>query len=180
MKVRKLLALLAGTFLWVNSVDAQGTILFTWHGDSNFFQASFQVYYDEIQPGTNFSSALFLDSLSAITPTGQTYHGGDSSSDGHGSFIPWNLSVQMNDFQRSTELLMVGGNLFGSPYRTAGVIWEQSMSGSPIFRSEPGYWTAVQIPEPSIAGIAIFGVGIFASKRYLSKKSRFSAVFRGK
>jgi len=111
--------------LCANSIFAQGTFEFTWHGDSNFFQASFQVYYDEIQPGTNFSSALLLDSLSAVNPLGQSYHGGDSSSDGTGSFFPWNLSVQMNDFQRNTQLFMVGGNQFGSPYRKAGVIWEQ-------------------------------------------------------
>lgn len=153
----KLYSTVGVLLLSIVSMAAQGTVLFTWHGDSNFFQASFQVYYDEIQPGTNFSSTLFLDSLSAVNPLGQSYHGGDSSSYGNGSFFPWNLSVQMNDFQRNTELFMVGGNQFGSPYRTAGVIWEQVYGSPDDLWYERGYWTSAQIPEPSMAALIAIG-----------------------
>src|SRR5437879_554502 len=86
--------------LCANSIFAQGTFEFTWHGDSNYFQASFDVTGAEMQPGAVFNSPLFLSSMSVTNPLGQTYHGGDSSSAGSGSYIPWGLNIQMNDFSR--------------------------------------------------------------------------------
>jgi len=148
------------------SAKAQGTVLFIWHGDSNFFQASFQTYYYEIAPGTNFSSDLFLSSMAVTNPLGQTYHGGDSSSGGSGSFIPWGLNFQLNNFQRSTELVIEGGFILGSPYRTAGIIWEQVMSAPDDLWFERGYWSVQQIPEPAVGSLAVVAaVTVFVSRR---------------
>jgi hypothetical protein len=63
---------------------AQGTMLFTWHGVSNYFQASFQITEAEWQPGARWTSDLFMDSMSVSSLSGATYHGGDSSSGGTG------------------------------------------------------------------------------------------------
>jgi hypothetical protein len=135
---------------------AQGVILFTWHGNSNFFNASFEVNNDEVLPGSTFSSQLFQHSIAVTNPIGQTYLSNDGTSSEHGSFYPWNLSVQMVDFQRGTELFMSGGNQFGSPYRTAGVIWEQYSSATDYLWFETGYWSSTQIPEPSVTALLVY------------------------
>ena len=93
---------------------------------------------------------MFQHTMSVTNPLGQTYHGGDSTSAGSGSFLPWGLTFQLNDFQRSTEAVLHGGFFAGSPYRTAGDIREASFSG-PTLWYETGYWTYAQIPEPSTA-----------------------------
>ena len=154
----KLYTLFALTFLSVGSIVAQGTFQFTWHGDSNFFQANFEVTAAEMQPGAVFNSPLFFDSMAVTNPVGQWYHGGDSSSDGSGSYIPWNLSFLLNDFQRGTELVMAGGSSLNSPYRTAGIIWEQPVFGGGFLWSETGHWTVAQIPEPSTIALLCTGL----------------------
>lgn len=148
----KSFALFGLVLVCANPLFAQGTFEFTWHGDSNVFQASFSVTGAEMQPGTTFSSPLFLSSMAVTNPLGQTYHGGDSSSDGSGSYIPWVLGFQLNDFQRSTELLIHSGDYAGSTHRTSGEIREETFSGVGIFY-ERGYWSVAQIPEPSTAAL---------------------------
>jgi hypothetical protein len=161
----KLYSLLLCGLLWANSAIAQGTVLFTWNGQSNTFQANFQVYYPEIMPGSNFSSQLFLTSMVATNPLGQTYLAKDGNSDGNGSFLPWNLAYYMPDFQRDTLLVFTGGGQFpGIPFRTAGDIREIGPSGATLWY-EQGYWTAVQIPEPSSVAVLIAGGLIFLLRR---------------
>jgi hypothetical protein len=81
--------MLAAITLSLATLGARADYLFTWHGDSNVFKASFEVNGDEMQPGAVFNSPLFLSSISVTNPLGQTYHGGDSSSAGSGTYIPW-------------------------------------------------------------------------------------------
>jgi hypothetical protein len=152
----KLYSLFVLAFLYVGTSFGQGTFLFTWHGDSNVFQASFEVTGAEMQPGALFSSPLFLNSMAVTNPLGQTYYASDATSGGSGSYIPWVLGYQINDFQRSTEVLLHSGEYAGSQYRTSGDIREQNFSGVGIFY-ERGYWTFAQIPEPS--PILLFGLG---------------------
>jgi hypothetical protein len=164
-----LYSLLPIMLLWANSVVAQGTMLFTWHGDSNYFQASFEVPSSELQPGVLFGQ-MFLDTMSVTNPVGQTYHGGDNTSAGSGSFIPWGLTFQLNDFQRSTEAVLHGGFFAGSQYRTAGDIREMSFSGASLW-SEQGYWTFAQIPEPCSITLLCCGGVLFLSV-YSQKQRR--------
>lgn len=151
--------------LWANSVMAQGTIAqFTWHGDSNFFQATFEVPISDLQPSVQFSD-MFMQTLAVTNPLGQYYLGSDPSSGGSGYYIPWDLNVQLNDFQRSTELLITGGGLSGSTHRTGGLMWERPMSSSTFLYFEPGYWSWAQIPEPSSAAVLFLGGMTWLSRR---------------
>jgi len=155
----KLYSLSIVLLLSTASVVAQGTFEFTWHGDSNFFQASFDVTGAEMQPGAVFNSPLFLTSISVTNPLGQTYHGGDSSSAGSGSYIPWGLNIQMNDFLRNTEVLLFNADFAGNTHRTSGIVEEKPFSDPNFFWSERGYWSVAQIPEPtSIALLSGFGL----------------------
>jgi hypothetical protein len=100
---------------------AQGTMLFTWHGVSNYFQASFEITEAEWQPGARWTSQLFLDSMSVSSLSGATYHGGDSSSAGSGGVYldppdTWWLTFQLNDFNRQVEMLVSEGTMREKPF----------------------------------------------------------------
>ena len=160
----KLYSIVGLLLLSTAMVMAQGTFEFTWHGDSNVFQASFSVTGAEMQPGSTFGSPLFLSSMAVTNPLGQTYHGGDSSSDGSGSYIPWVIGFQLNDYQRSTELLIRSGDYAGSTHRTSGEIREETFSGVGIFY-ERGYWSVAQIPEPSVGVFLALGTIVWLASR---------------
>ena|SRR5689334_1995128 len=139
---------------------AQGTVLFTWHGSSNLFHASFEVTAAEMQPGAVWNSPLFLSSMSVTNPLGFTYHGSDGSNLGGGGVYAdgstWYLSFQLNDYSRGTEVLLGGqGN--------QGLIHEKPFSGPDIY-FEPGYWTYTPIPEPSTGALLSLGVAAWAFK----------------
>src|SRR6267378_902284 len=70
MKVLKFLLLVLS--LPIGSF-AQGTMLFTWHGNNNYFQASFQTTMDETLPGSIFNSSLWTNSIQITSLDGLTY-----------------------------------------------------------------------------------------------------------
>jgi hypothetical protein len=137
---------------------AQGTFLFTWHGNSNLFQASFEVTAAEMQPGASWESSLFANSLVVTNPLGFVYHGGDSSSVGSGGVYPdgsfW-LTYDFVDFTRGMEVHEGAGN-------GTGTIFEKPIPG-PITSFENGYWSYATIPEPSVA--ALSGLGLLMLKK---------------
>lgn len=157
--------LLAVTLLSIHAASGQGTFEFTWHGESNYFQAAFDVTAAEMQPGAVFNSPLFLSSMSVTNPLGQTYHGGDSSSAGSGTYIPWGLNIQMNDFSRNTEVLLFNADFAGNTHRTSGVIEEKPFSDPNSLWSERGYWSVAQVPEPSTAALLAVAGLLWFSRR---------------
>ena len=147
--------LLLGLFLPLASY-AQGTMLFTWHGVSNYFQASFEITAAESQPGVRWTSDVFLDSMTVSSLSGATYHGGDSSSAGTGAFYEdppgtWWMTFQLNDYNRQVEMLV-----------SDTTMRERFFSGPDIL-FEPGYWTHTTIPEPSVA--ALSGLGLLIVRK---------------
>jgi hypothetical protein len=150
MKVKPLL--LFG-LLWTTMVFGQGTtanILYTWHGNSGYFQASFQVTPDENQPGQYFEFGPFKSTFSVTSPD-DTYPaagGSFSGEDVSGFGPPLKLSVTMTDpvggkgveVFGSSGFFMIDEYLLSNP----GVIpWRES-----------GYWTSAPLPEPSILSLA--------------------------
>lgn len=69
---------------------AQGTMLFTWHGQNNYFQASFQCTLDETLPGSIFNSSLWTNSIQITSLDGLTYQAGNQQPAPHiaGRFGP--------------------------------------------------------------------------------------------
>jgi hypothetical protein len=142
-------------------VQAQGTFSFTWHGQSNYFQASFILTDAEMQPGAVFSSPDFTNSVSVKNPSGVSYNFKDDSTFTIGGVNPWSWEIGMIDFARGSEIFMNGGE----PPRggMAGTIEEKLISGSDLFY-EKGFWTVTSVPEPSLAALASIGV-LFAAKK---------------
>src|SRR6266478_555578 len=64
--------------LFTKQAYGQGTMLFTWHGNNNYFQASFQTTMDETLPGSIFNSSLFTNSIQISSLDGLTYRASDS------------------------------------------------------------------------------------------------------
>src|SRR5580765_6397435 len=78
---------------------AQGTMLFTWHGQSNFFQASFEVTENDTLPGTRFRSPLFTNTVQITSLDGLTYLASNQLPAAFvgGSFPPLNLTFILAD-----------------------------------------------------------------------------------
>jgi hypothetical protein len=151
--------LLLALFLPVASF-AQGTFLFTWHGQSNYFQASFILTVAEMQPGATFSSPEFTNSVHVDSLSGINYNATDDASLFGGGVNPWGFHITFVDFNRGIEVI-VGA---GEPPRgaMAGSIEERPMSGPELY-FETGYWTYTAIPEPSVA--ALSGLGLLMLKK---------------
>jgi len=168
----KLSCLITLGLFCANSAFAQGTVLFTWHGNSNFFQAGFMVTAAEFQPGGHFTSQTFYDSISVDSLAGVHYsYGTTGIADGDAS--PFALTIDLVDFGRSTEVHLGAGDDF------QGIIDEKPFSGSSHLYTELGYWTYAYVPEPSAISLEIAGASLWrATKRRKSHKTRriFSLV----
>jgi len=162
--MKQLKTILAATVVCAAAFVSHADYLWTWHGDSNVFQASFEVTGDELQPGAVFNSPLFLSSMAVTNPLGQIYQATDANSGGSGSYVPWVLGYQINDFQRNTEVLIHSGDYEGSTHRTSTETQEQTFSGVGVF-SERGYWSFTQIPEPSVSALLTVGGIALVTKR---------------
>ena len=153
----KLKLLLAAFLLCAASAFAQGTVLFTWHGDQNLFQASFQVLASQMAPNSNFEEAGPFYSTFTITapdayfPPGTCYGtGGDP---------------MLNGFDINGNLMLAVGS---PPFWVPAVGFAAGASQDSMHEydngnyitSEGGHWTWAPIPEPST--FALLGVGLLA------------------
>jgi hypothetical protein len=153
-----------------------GNIQFTWHGESNFFQASFELSYSTVLSNLPFATApgdLFYSSIAVTNPLGLSYHG-DNIEYVNGSTSPWNVSVNAYDWQRSTMLSIYTGDYLGNTHSRPGIIFEDNFDGSALW-GEKGYWSAVQIPEASSVSLFALGALVLLLRRRLpSPAAQFS------
>jgi hypothetical protein len=106
MKLFKLLIVLA--FPAVSF--GQGTFLFTWHGQSNLFQASFEVTQAEMQPGAPLGSSVFFDSISFTNSlSGVSYKYNSSLDPVGGGLNPWSWGMILYNTQSGTQINVSGG-----------------------------------------------------------------------
>jgi hypothetical protein len=137
---------------------AQGTFLFQWHGQSNFFQASFELTASEMQPGAVFNSPLFYSSIEVTSLDGIVYHGTPPDNFATGDYMSgFELAFHLNDFAHGMEL-SAGASGSGM----TGVMHEKPFSGGDLY-FETGYWTYSEIPEPSVA--ALSGIGVLLVRK---------------
>ena len=155
--MRRLILSILFAFALADLAQGQGTFLFTWHGNSNFFQASFELTAADMVPGGRFTSPLFLNSMAVDSLSGESYRGGTLASAGAGGFYSdapgFFLGFQLNDFNRQMEVLV-----------SDGLIHEKPFSGGDLY-FEPGCWTYSAIPEPSPFAFFLVGAMAFTSKQ---------------
>jgi hypothetical protein len=139
---------------------AQGTFLFTWHGQSNYFQASFILTDAEMQPGAPFSSAEFTNSLQVDSLSGFRYDAKNDESLFAGGANPWGWRITLVDFDHGMEIIAGGFE----PPAMGGFINEKPISGNQLY-FDTGFWTYAEIPEPPVASLAVAGAVCFAIRR---------------
>jgi hypothetical protein len=156
----KLKCLIVLGLFCANAVLAQGTMLFTWHGDSNFFQASFQITMDETLPGSVFNSSLWTNSIQITSLDGLTYRASNQSPAPHisGRFEPLGFTYILAD--QSTE-----SSLYVTVVSGQGAAINE-ISNLPNGRhGEYGFWSYEVVPEPSMVSILLCGSVVWLIKR---------------
>lgn len=145
---------------------AQGTFLFTWHGQSNFFQASFEVTQAEMQPGAQLGSSLFFNSISFTSSlSGVSYKYNSSLDPVGGGLNPWSWGMILYNTQTGTQINVSGGEPPVGAIQ--GLIIEHPFQPSQDFyHTEGGFWTYSQIPEPSTVSLSTFGLLTFIGRKY--------------
>jgi hypothetical protein len=157
--------LILAALLAVPSAIAQGNFLYTWHGNSGYFQASFQVPPEENQPGQYFEGGLFESTFSITSPnttypvSGGSFTGADAS--GYGP--PLILHVRMTDPVGQTEIAAVG-------YSGSYVIREYPIANpGSVLWLESGYWGVAQVPEPTVPALLSLGASALLWRSFSGK-----------
>jgi hypothetical protein len=139
---------------------AQGTMLFTWHGQHNYFQASFQITEDDALPGTFFRSNLFTNTIQITSLDGVTYRASDDPNPLIGGAFgpPLALTFVLAD---QNTLSRISVNVV--PGQGASIVETSPLpNGNNL---ENGFWTYELVPEPSTTALAILGAGILLTKK---------------
>jgi hypothetical protein len=155
--VRKLVLLvLFATLSGVAKTHAD--YLWTWHGDSNYFQGTFEVTDQEMLPNSHFTSPLFTNTLNFSSLDGVVYHGTNSDvflSAGFGP--PLHASLVLYDSLTQARL-----SVAVVPNQGSAIAEISNLSSGN--NGENGFWSFSRIPEPSVTALASLGV-LFAAKR---------------
>jgi hypothetical protein len=168
MKNKVLALLLFGLLFCTTSALAQGTFLFTWHGDSNYFAGSFEVTADDMQTNGGFTSQLFHDSLHFVAPDGYVYDSSQLASQPSGRFLPQLNPILDLDIRFFNPTTVRGLNVFAMP--DYGVAY---ISGTWY---ENGYWTYAGVPEPSAVTLLGLGALAWAAVRMRRRRGRASVT----
>src|SRR6266850_1053064 len=148
--------------LFTKQAYGQGTMLFTWHGQNNYFQASFQCTLDETLPGAEFNSTLFTNSIQITSLDGLTYRASDDPAPFVGGQFgpPLSLTFILADQNTLSRISVT-------------VVPDQGMSiheTSPLpngNHGETGFWSYEIIPEPSTASLSTFGLLMFLGRKII-------------
>lgn len=138
----------------------QGTMLFTWHGQSNLFQASFEVTEAEMQPGARLGSPVFFNSISFTSSLSGVSYTYDSSRDPVGGGVnPWSWGTVLYNAESGTQINASGGE---PPIGAMqGLIVEHPFqAGQNFYYTEGGYWSYAQVPEPSVGALSALALVI--------------------
>ncbi len=152
-----LVALILG--LATFKAGAQGTMLFTWHGNSNFFQASFEITEAESLSEQLFNSTLWTNSIQITSLDGLRYRASDVPNPYIGGIFgpPLNLIMILADQTTFSSI-----NVSVVPGQGASI---SESSPLPNGRhGESGFWTYELIPEPSTTALISLGAIVWIGK----------------
>jgi hypothetical protein len=126
---------------------AHADYLYTWHGYSNLFQASFTISDPNNLPGVYWYS---LPGLSVTSPDGLfSYHGGRDDTEGL-----WPAMLIIDLFDEGQQRYV-----YGDVNRFFERVWENDQFGSVLY-NEPGSWSVSYIPEPGSLMLLCLGGGL--------------------
>lgn len=158
----KILKLFSFTLLLPFASFGQGTMLFTWHGQNNYFQASFQITIAETLPGSVFNSSLWTNTIQISSLDGLTYRASDQEPVAHiaGRFGPplgFTYILADQNTESSISVSVVPGQ---------GASIDEFSPLPNGHNGEQGFWSYEMIPEPSITTLSVLGgITYFAKRR---------------
>jgi hypothetical protein len=145
--------------LFTKQAYGQGTMLFTWHGNNNYFQASFQTTIDETLPGSIFNSSLWTNSIQVSSLDGLTYRASNQLPAPYiaGSFgPPLNFTYIFADQKTESSIHVVV-----VPFQGAAISENSPLANG--HNAEQGFWSYEVIPEPS--PIALSAIGLLTLRK---------------
>src|SRR6266850_2767072 len=147
--------LLLALFLPVASF-AQWTMLFTWHGGNNYFQASFQITMDETLPGSVFNSSLWTNSIQITSLDGLTYRASNQLPAPYivGRFGPplgFTYILADQNTESSITVSVV-------PFQSADIHENSPLPNG--HNGEQGFWSYEVAPEPSAISLITLGAAV--------------------
>ncbi len=150
-----------GILLPVNAMG-QGTMQFTWHGQNNYFQASFHVTEAETLPGSIFNSPLWTNSIQITSLDGLTYRASEQLPAPYifGSFGP-PLSLTYILADQGTESSITVAVVPGQ-----GAAISESSPLPNGHNAELGFWTYDIVPEPSTGALSTLGLLMLIGRNY--------------
>src|SRR5262245_23528748 len=167
--MKQLKTILAAAVVCGAAFASRADYLWTWHGNSNFFQGSFEVTDEEMLPNSHFNSSLFTNSISFSSLDGVRYFGTNSFAIISGGFQPpLHLSLVLLDESTFSRLSVVV-----VPGQGSRISETSSLPFGNNF--EDGYWTYAQVPEPTTSALLALGAMMLASK-ISSKRQRDAAA----
>jgi hypothetical protein len=136
---------------------ARADYLYTWHGYSNFFQASFTISDPNNLPGAYWYG---LPGLSVTSPDGLfSYHGGRDDTEG---LWPGMLIIDLFDDGQQRCIA-------GSVNRFIEQVWENDQFG-PALYIEPGSWSVSYVPEPGPMTLCLSGGLVWVYRQTLRRQ----------
>jgi hypothetical protein len=137
----------------VATFASRADYLWTWHGDSNFFQGSFKVTDQEMLPNSTFKSALFTNSISFSSLDGVGYFATNTFAIISGGFQPpLHLSLVLLDESTFSRL-----SVAAIPGQGSRISETSSLPFGNNF--EDGFWSDEHVvPEPSSVTLSTFGL----------------------
>jgi hypothetical protein len=136
---------------------AHADYLYTWHGYSNFFQASFTISDPNNLPGVYWYS---LPGLSVSSPDGLfSYHGGRDDTEGL-----WPAMLIIDLFDDGDQRC-----IYGAVHRMNEQVWANGQLGLMLY-DEPGSWSVSYIPEPGSLMFCLSGGLVWMYRQTLRRQ----------
>lgn len=168
----KLSQLIVTYLAFATAIGAKANYQFDWQGNSNLFQASFQMTDTEMLPGqvyypSNYPLSL-TTSLSIGSPDGTTFTWRPNPASGQSDLFglissgpPPVFNIELSESSLTFSYVEV----FASPHIIQEYGYLANASSPELLFSEPGQWEITYIPEPSAAALLGIGVAAWLARR---------------
>lgn len=151
---------------------ARADYLFTWEGNSNLFQANFQVTDTEMVPGQVYYPSnlpLSLTNSLSIASPGQSFLWGSGSVNGQKNTFELISSGPPFDFYISLAgqppPVFSALSVNAAPDFIQEVGYLTGSSSPDILFSETGSWNIMSIPEPATEALLALGTAVYVVRR---------------
>jgi hypothetical protein len=158
-------------FLCAAASLARADYLFTWEGNSNLFQGTFEMTDAETLPNQHNYQLSLTNSISITSPDGLTFSWNSVTPQGEDTFAVYTSGSSISEIYFGIQLYypqeMEGYDL--KIYANFQTIqeWVYPDDGSPQYpvAGETGAWNVTYVPEPSTTALFALGAAAWFAQR---------------